>query len=69
ANVAKLRASEAATEAADRAIQTHGGNGFTPEYEVYDIWQNMRLTQTVPISNEMVRNFIAEHHLGMPRSY
>ncbi len=69
ANVAKLRASEAATAAADRAIQTHGGNGFTPEYEVYDLWQNMRLTQTVPVSNEMVRNFIAEHHLGLPRSY
>ena len=69
ANVAKLRASEAATEAADRAIQTHGGNGYTPDYEVYDIWQNMRLTQTVPVSNEMVKNFVAEHHLGLPRSY
>jgi acyl-CoA dehydrogenase len=69
ANAAKLVASEAATEAADRAIQTHGGNGFTADYEVYDIWQNMRLTQTVPVTNEMVRNFIAEHTLGLPRSY
>ncbi|WP_330631889.1 acyl-CoA dehydrogenase family protein [Halocatena halophila] len=69
ANAAKYLASEYATEAASQAIQTHGGNGFTPEYEVYDIWQNVRLTQTAPISNEMVKNFIAEHHLGLPRSY
>jgi acyl-CoA dehydrogenase len=69
ANVAKLRSSEAATEAADVAIQAHGGNGFTPEYEVYDIWQNARVSQTVPVTNEMVRNFLAEHSLGLPRSY
>ncbi len=69
ANAAKYLSSEYATEAASQAIQTHGGNGFTPEYEVYDIWQNVRLTQTAPISNEMVKNFIAEHHLGLPRSY
>ena len=69
ANVAKLRASEAATEAAHRAIQTHGGNGFTADYEVYDIWQNMRLTETAPIPNEMIKNFLAEHTLGLPRSY
>jgi acyl-CoA dehydrogenase len=69
ANAAKLLTSEFATEAASQAIQTHGGNGFTREYEVYDIWQNVRLTQTAPVSNEMVKNFIAEHHLGLPRSY
>jgi len=69
ANAAKLLTSEAGTEAASRAVQTHGGNGFTREYEVYDIWQNLRLTQTVPVTNEMVKNFIAEHHLGLPRSY
>jgi acyl-CoA dehydrogenase len=69
ANAAKLLTSEYATEAASQAIQTHGGNGFTPEYEVYDLWQNARLTQTAPVSNEMVKNFIAEHHLGLPRSY
>ncbi|WP_049898508.1 acyl-CoA dehydrogenase family protein [Halococcus agarilyticus] len=69
ANIAKLLTSEAGTEAADRAIQTHGGNGFTREYEVYDIWQNMRLTQTAPVTNEMAKNFLAEHHLGLPRSY
>jgi len=69
ANIAKLRTSEAATEAAHRAIQAHGGNGFTREYEVYDIWQNMRLTETVPVPNEMVKNYIGEHVLGMPKSY
>jgi len=69
ANVAKLRSSEAATKAADQAVQTHGGNGFSAEYEVYDIWQNSRLLKTVPITNEMVRNFLAEHTLGLPRSY
>jgi acyl-CoA dehydrogenase len=69
ANAAKLLTSEYATEAASQAIQTHGGNGFTPEYEVYDLWQNARLTQTAPVSNEMAKNFIAEHHLGLPRSY
>ena len=69
ANVAKLRSSEAATKAADQAVQTHGGNGFSADYEVYDIWQNSRLLKTVPITNEMVRNFIGEHTLGLPRSY
>jgi acyl-CoA dehydrogenase len=69
ANIAKLRTSEAATEAASRAIQAHGGNGFTREYEVYDIWQNMRLTETVPVPNEMVKNHIGQHVLGLPKSY
>jgi acyl-CoA dehydrogenase len=69
ANVAKLRASEAATEAAHHAVQTHGGNGFTREYEVYDIFQRMRLWQTSPVANEMVKNFVAEQVLGLPRSY
>ncbi|MFC4544131.1 acyl-CoA dehydrogenase family protein [Halosolutus amylolyticus] len=69
ANIAKLRSSEAATKAADQAVQTHGGNGFSADYEVYDIWQNSRLLKTVPITNEMVRNFLAEHTLGLPRSY
>ncbi len=69
ANAAKLLTSRFGTEAADRAIQAHGGNGFTREYEVYDIWQNLRLTQTAPVSNEMVLNYIGEHELGMERSY
>jgi acyl-CoA dehydrogenase len=68
-NAAKLLTSEFSTEAASRAIQAHGGNGFTKEYEVYELWQNTRVTQTVPVSNEMAKNYIAEHHLGLPRSY
>lgn len=68
-NAAKLLTSEFSTEAASQAVQTHGGNGFTREYEVYDLWQNARVTQTVPVSNEMAKNYIAEHHLGLPRSY
>lgn len=69
ANAAKHQASQAAVEAADHAVQTHGGNGFTAEYEVWDLYQNLRTTETIPVSNEMVLNFIAEHHLGLPRSY
>lgn len=68
-NAAKLLTSQFSTEAASRAIQTHGGNGFTKEYEVYELWQNARVTETVPVSNEMAKNYIAEHHLGLPRSY
>ncbi|WP_226008171.1 acyl-CoA dehydrogenase family protein [Natrinema salinisoli] len=68
-NAAKLLSSQFSTEAASQAIQTHGGNGFTKEYEVYELWQNARVTETVPVSNEMAKNHIAEHHLGLPRSY
>ncbi|MFP4632512.1 MAG: acyl-CoA dehydrogenase family protein [Halobacteriales archaeon] len=68
-NVAKLRSTEAATRAASRAIQTHGGNGFSADYEVFPLWVNARLLETVPIPNEMVLNFLAEHTLGLPRSY
>lgn len=68
-NAAKLLTSTFSTEAASRAIQTHGGNGFTEEYEVFELWQNARVTETVPVSNEMAKNYIAEHHLGLPRSY
>jgi acyl-CoA dehydrogenase len=69
ANMGKLRASEAATEAASAALQAHGGNGFTREYEVFDLWQNVRLWQTSPVANEMAKNYIAEHVLDLPRSY
>ena len=69
ANVANLLASEAATYAADRAIQTHGGSGFSTDYEVFSIWENSRLLETVPVTNEMVKNYLGEHELGLPRSY
>ncbi|MFP4632960.1 MAG: acyl-CoA dehydrogenase family protein [Halobacteriales archaeon] len=68
-NMAKLRASEAGHEACDVALQTHGGNGFSREYAVIEMWKGTRLAKTAPGSSEMMKNFIAEHTLGMPRSY
>lgn len=69
ANMAKYLASETAFEALDRAIQTHGGNGFVKEYHLIQMLAPARLIKTAPINNEMVLNFIAEHALGLPRSY
>ncbi len=68
-NMAKLRASEAGHEACDVALQTHGGNGFSREYAVIEMWKGTRLAKTAPGSSEMMKNFIAEHTLDMPRSY
>lgn len=68
-NISKLLSSNAAEEAASSAMQAYGGSGFAPENEVFSLWINARLTQTVPIPNEMVKNFLAEHSLGMPKSY
>ncbi len=69
ANTANLLASEASHEAADRALQTHGGSGFSNDYGILALWINTRLSQTAPIPNEMIRNFISEHELGLPKSY
>lgn len=68
-NMAKLRASEAAYEATDAAVQVHGGNGFSREYGVIDMWKGSRLARVAPGSTEMMLNHIGEHTLGMPRSY
>ena len=68
-NMAKLKASEAGHEATDVALQTHGGNGFSREYDVIEMWKGTRLGKTAPGSSEMMKNFIAEHTLDMPRSY
>jgi len=68
-NMAKLRASEASCEATDVAVQVHGGNGFSREYSVIDMWKGTRLGRVAPGSTEMMRNHIAEHTLGLPRSY
>lgn len=68
-NMAKLRASQAGHEAADVAVQTHGGNGFSREYMVIELWKASRLGLVAPGSNEMMRNHIAERGLGLPRSY
>ncbi len=69
ANMAKYLASEVGFEAADRAIQTHGGNGFVRDYGIIQMLAPARLAKTAPINNEMILNFIAEHELKLPRSY
>ena len=68
-NIAKLAASDTAVFALDRAIQTHGGNGFSQEYGLADLWFVARVQQTAPVSREMVLNHIAQHNLGLPKSY
>ncbi len=68
-NMAKLRASEAAHEATDVAVQVHGGNGFSRDYGVIEMWKGTRLGRVAPGSTEMMRNHIAEHTLNLPRSY
>lgn len=69
ANMAKLAASEAGIKAVDAALQCFGGNGFTREYGIFDLYPLVRLTKTAPINNEMIHNYIAEHVMGLPRSY
>jgi alkylation response protein AidB-like acyl-CoA dehydrogenase len=68
-NMAKYAAAEAAVECVDRSIQTHGGNGFTLEYGISDMWWPVRLMRTAPVSAEMILNYVAQHSLGLPRSY
>ncbi len=69
ANSAKYLGAELAIKAADRAIQTLGGYGFSEEYGVIHFWESARLLRTAPISKEMILNFVAEHQLGLPKSY
>jgi len=69
ANMAKYAAAEAAIRCVDQAIQTHGGNGFALEYGLTDMYWAARLTRTAPVSREMILNYVAEHSLGLPRSY
>jgi alkylation response protein AidB-like acyl-CoA dehydrogenase len=69
ANMAKLAGSELAVDAIDAAIQTHGGGGFIRENHLINLWAAARLLKTAPINNEMILNQIAEHMLGLPRSY
>ncbi|MEO5722772.1 MAG: acyl-CoA dehydrogenase family protein [Ilumatobacteraceae bacterium] len=69
ANIAKLLAADAAFAAADQALQTLGGMGYACEYDVERYWREARLMRLAPISQEMVLNYVAEHVLGLPRSY
>ena len=69
ANTAKLLCAEAGFDAADRAVQTHGGFGYAKEYHVERYFREARLMRIAPISQEMVLNYLGEHVLGLPRSY
>jgi acyl-CoA dehydrogenase len=69
ANWAKMLASEAAWQAAEACLQTHGGFGYAREYDVERKWRETRLTQIAPISTNLILAFTGEHVLGMPRSY
>jgi alkylation response protein AidB-like acyl-CoA dehydrogenase len=68
-NEAKYAAAEAACAAVDAAIQTHGGNGMSTEYGLVPLWGIARLLRIAPVSREMVLNYVAQHSLGLPRSY
>ncbi|MHB8695043.1 MAG: acyl-CoA dehydrogenase family protein [Solirubrobacteraceae bacterium] len=68
-NMAKLTAAEAGIFCLDHAIQTHGGNGLALEYQLANYWFLARLLRIAPVSREMLLNQIAEHTLGLPRSY
>lgn len=69
ANAAKFLASEAAFEAADRAMQFHGGFSMSTEYHVSRFWMEARHLKIAPISQQMVLNFISDKVLGLPKSY
>jgi acyl-CoA dehydrogenase len=67
--MAKYLAADAAFQAADRAVQTHGGFGYASEYHVERYFREARLLRLAPLPQEMVLNYLSEHVLGLPRSY
>jgi acyl-CoA dehydrogenase len=69
ANMAKHLAAEASWQAADMCLQTHGGFGFAEEYDVERKFRETRLYQIAPISTNLILSYLAEHVLGLPRSY
>ena len=69
ANLAKLLAADASWAAAEACVQTHGGFGFAEEYDVERKFREARLYQVAPISTNLILSYLAEHVLGMPRSY
>jgi alkylation response protein AidB-like acyl-CoA dehydrogenase len=69
ANMAKLLAADASWQAADMCLQTHGGFGFAEEYDVERKFREARLYQVAPISTNLILSYLAEHVLGLPRSY
>ena len=69
ANAAKVLAADAGFEAADAALQTFGGFGYAKEFDVERLWREVRLYKIAPVSQQMALNYLAEHVLGLPRSY
>ncbi len=69
ANMAKMLAADASWEAANACLQTHGGFGFAAEYDIERKFRETRLYQVAPISTNLILAYIAEHVLGLPRSY
>ncbi len=69
ANMAKMLAADASWEAANACVQTHGGFGFAEEYDVERKFRETRLYQVAPISTNLILSYVAEHVLGLPRSY
>ena len=69
ANMAKLLAADASWEAANVALQTHGGFGFAEDYDVERKFRETRLYQVAPISTNLILSYVAEHVLGLPRSF
>ncbi len=69
ANTAKYLCADAGFQAADRALQTHGGMGYAEEYHVARYFREARLLRIAPLSQEMVLNYLGSHVLGLPRSY
>jgi acyl-CoA dehydrogenase len=69
ANAAKLVGARAGYNACNQAVQTHGGMGFANEYHVERLFRDVRLAQVAPVSDELVKSFVAENALDLPRSY
>jgi alkylation response protein AidB-like acyl-CoA dehydrogenase len=69
ANMAKLLAADASWEAANACVQTHGGFAFAAEYDIERKFRETRLYQVAPISTNLILAYLAEHVLGLPRSY
>lgn len=68
-NLAKFAAGQVATQALDRAIQVHGGNGLSNDFGLADLWFIARMFRTASVSEEMILNHVAQHSLGLPKSY
>jgi acyl-CoA dehydrogenase len=69
ANMAKMLAADASWEAANVCLQTHGGFGFAAEYDVERKFRETRLYQVAPVSTNLILSYLAEHVLGLPRSF